>query len=82
MTDKKAKRLVWILFGGCLGLAVLCIGTAIYLVMTYRGKLMEGSHIPDITEIIFFIGMFFGVLAFGHLLPILMKQIKRERKGI
>lgn len=78
---KKAKRVVIALFGICMSIFLTCTGIAIFLIVTFRGKVSSDSHLPDITEIIFFIGVFFAVMGFGYLLPILLKVQKQDKEN-
>ena len=75
---KKAKRHVIALFLACLCIAAACFGFFAYIVITSRGEEAVGGRIADISKIIVMIGIFFLVLAFGYLLPVLISSNKAD----
>lgn len=79
--NKKAKRLVIILFVICLCIALICFGIAGYLVVTNREGGTASKNLANITKSIFMIGVFFLVLGFGYTLPVLLSARKKSRKA-
>ena len=77
---RKAKKLVFGLFLSCLCIALACFGIFAYIALIYRGTDFVNSRIVEISKIIVMIGIFFLVLAFGYLLPILISGKKRKRE--
>lgn len=75
---RKAKRLVIGLFLSCLCIALICFGIFVFIAVTKRGEGVVNQRIVTISQIIVMIGIFFLVLAFGHLLPILISHVKRK----
>lgn len=78
---KKARNLVILLFLSCLCIALVCFGIVVYLVITHQGAGPANQRLAEISKIIFLIGIFFLVLAFGYLLPILISHKKRKSRG-
>lgn len=76
---RKAKRLVTILFVLCLCTAFICFGVFVIIAVLYRGGDVN-SRIITISQIIAMTGIFFLVLAFLYLLPILISHRKYERE--
>ncbi|MCM1113254.1 MAG: hypothetical protein NC399_08390 [Muribaculum sp.] len=80
--QKKAKRLVIGLFLSCVCIALVCFGIVAYMVMTYRSG---GAAVPqrtaNIATSIAMIGIFFLVLAFGYLFPMLIRSKKTDTKS-
>lgn len=77
---KKAKRMVIIFFLVCLCIAILCFGITAWLVMTGRGAETVNPRLVEMSKSIALIGIFFLVLAFGYLVPVLISG--RSRKGV
>lgn len=77
---KKAKRLAIGLFLACLCAALVCFGIFVYMALTGRGEEPVNERMVTIAKIIVLTGIFFLVLAFGHLLPVLLSHRKHDRK--
>ncbi|MDE5867286.1 MAG: hypothetical protein K2H31_11930 [Lachnospiraceae bacterium] len=75
---KKAKRFVIVLFLACLFIALACFGIFIYIFLTIRGTELVNDRIVTLSKAIVMIGIFFLVLAFGYLVPILLSSRKRD----
>lgn len=75
---KKAKRFVIALFLACLFIAFVCFGIFIYIFLTIRGTELVNDRIVTLSKAIAMIGIFFLVLAFGYLVPILLSSRKRD----
>ena len=76
---KKARNFVILLFLSCLCIALLCFGVVVYLVVTKQGVGTANQRLAEISKIFFMLGIFFLVLAFGYLLPILILGKKRSK---
>lgn len=78
---KKAKKRVRGLFLLCLGIALACFGFFACVVVTKRadGFADVSDTMVGLYKVIVLIGVFFLVLAFGYLLPAMLKQRKSER---
>ena len=74
----KDKKLVIGLFLFFLCIALACFGIVAYIVFTNRGEEFVSSRIVTGSKIIAMTGIFFLVLAFGYLLPILISHKKHE----
>lgn len=72
--QKKAKKRVIGLFLFCLCIALACFGVCAYLVITYRGTESVSDGIVNGSKILVLVGIFFLVVDFGYLLPILIKK--------
>ena len=77
---RKAKKLVIGLFLACIFIALACFGIFTCILLASREAEPVSSRIVEISKIIIMIGIFFLVLAFGYLLPILISGKKRDRK--
>lgn len=77
---KKAKRLVIILFLSCMAIALACFGIFAYIVFTSRSIGLINTRIVTISKIIVLVGIFFLILAFGYLLPLLISHKKKEQE--
>lgn len=75
---KKAKRFVIILFLACLFIALACFGIFAYIFLTIRGTELVNDRIVTLSKAIVMIGIFFLVLAFGYLVPILLSSRKSD----
>lgn len=74
--QKKAKKRVIGLFLIYLCIALACFGVCAYLVITYRGTESVSDGIVNGSKILALVGIFFLVVDFGYLLPILIKKKK------
>lgn len=81
MNEKKAKKLIIGLFLSCLCIALACFGFSIYLFLTNRGAELIPSWIANLTKAMFMAGIFFLILAFGYLLPILVSRSRQNKAG-
>ena len=72
--QRKVKKRVIGLFLFYLCIALACFGTCAYLIITYRGSESVSDGIVDGSKILALIGVFFLVIDFGYLLPILIKK--------
>ena len=72
--QKKAKKRVIGLFLIYLCIALACFGVCAYLVITYRGTESVSDGIVNGSKILALVGVFFLVVDFGYLLPILVKK--------
>ena len=77
----KAARLVIGLFLSCLCLALACFGIFVYIAAASRGETVVSERTAAVSKIIVMTGIFFLVLAFGHLLPILISHKRRKHAG-
>jgi hypothetical protein len=77
---RKAKKLVIGIFFSCLCIALICFGIFACLLLMNRGKELVNQRIVTVSQILVLTGLFFLVLAFGHLLPIFISHKKRERE--
>lgn len=75
---KKGKRVVIIFLLICFGIAALCFGIAASMIIKVRQTGISGEHAADIAKIVVFIGIFFLVMAFGYLVPIL-RSLNRNK---
>lgn len=82
--QKKAKQRVIGLFLFCLCIALACFGVCAYLVITYRGTESVSDGIVNGSKILVLVGIFFLVVDFGYLLPILIKKknVNPNRAGM
>lgn len=76
---KKQKRLVMILFLGCLCAALACFGIFGYFALIRRNGGTVGERTVTIVKIFVMTGILFLALAFGYLLPILISHQKRSK---
>ena len=72
--QRKVKKRVIGLFLFYLCIALACFGICAYLIITYRGSGSVSDGIVDGSKILALIGVFFLVIDFGYLLPILIKK--------
>ena len=77
---RKAKRFVIGLFVSCLCIAAVCFAITGYIVFMIRGTDLVNDRIVTISKISVMIGIFFLVLAFGYLLPVLLSH-KKQKSG-
>ena len=77
---RKAKRLVIVLFFTCICIALACFGIFVFLFLPIRGTELVNNRIVTLSKSIVMIGIFFLILAFGYLLPVLISCKKHERK--
>lgn len=77
--QRKAKRLAIILFLSCLCAALVCFGIFACIVVFQRGKVPVNERVVTASKIIVMTGIFFLVLAFGYLLPILFSHKKHKK---
>ena len=84
MERKKTKKLTVVLFLSCICIALVCFGIFGYIVLIKQGGGVVSPRLVTISKIFVMTGIFFIVLAFGHLLPVLISHMKheRERRGI
>ena len=75
---KKARKRVILLFISYLCIALACFGIFGYLVVMYRGTEVVDQRFVTISKIIVLVGIFFLILAFGYILPILISQNKKK----
>ncbi len=75
---KKAKKFVIALFLACLFIALACFGIFAYIFLTIRGTELVNDRIVTLSKAIVMVGIFFLVLAFGYLMPILLSAKKRD----
>ncbi len=78
--SRKARNRVIRLFVLCLAIAFVCGGVSVYIVITFRGTEQATERLLTICKIIALVGVFFLVMAFGHLLPALISG-KNKNKG-
>lgn len=78
---RKAKKFVLSLFFLCICIALVCIGIAAYMIVVGRGQGVVEDRTATICKIIVMTGIFFLVLAFGYLLPILFSQKKADKNN-
>lgn len=71
---RKAKKLVIVLFLSCLCISLACFGIFAYIVFMKRREGFVDDWIVDLSKIVVLIGIFFLVLAFGYLFPILLNK--------
>lgn len=71
---RKGKKLVIVLFLSCLCIALACFGIFACVLFTKRREGFVDDWIVDISKIVVLIGVFFLVLAFGYLFPILLNK--------
>ncbi len=76
MNNEKKRHIRLLLIS--LLFAAIFIGAAAYLVVSYRGTEAATDTIVSITKILALIGVFFLVLAFGHIVPAFVTLKKRE----
>lgn len=76
MNNEKKRHIRLLLIS--LLFAAIFIGAAAYLVITYRGTEAATDTLVTITKILALIGVFFLVLAFGHIVPAFVTLKKRE----
>lgn len=74
MNNEKKRHIR--LFIVSLLIALVCFGICGYLVVTFRGTENADNSIVMITQIIALVGVFFLVIAFGHIFPALLAQNK------
>ncbi len=74
---RKAKQTVTILFLLCICIALACFGVFAYIAITCRSEGTVNQRIVTISKIIVMAGVFFLVLAFGYLLPVMISHKKR-----
>lgn len=74
--QKKVKKRVIGLFLIYLCIALVCFGVCAYLIITYRGTESVSDRIVDGAKILALVGIFFLVVDFGYLLPVLIKKKK------
>lgn len=74
----KAKKPAVVLFLLCLCIALACFGIFTYIALTYRSGGLVDERIVTISKIIVMAGIFFLVLAFGYLLPVLISHKRRD----
>lgn len=75
---QKARKHGIRLFLSCLCIACVCFGIVAYLVIAFRQGELTNPRIVTISKIIVFIGVFFLVIAFGHVLPNLISRNKQK----
>jgi len=71
---RKARRLVIAMLAACLCVALACFGVFLYLLLTSRRAQTVNPRIVEVSKIIVLVGIFFLVLAFGYLLPVLLSS--------
>uniref|UniRef100_UPI0040573ACB hypothetical protein n=1 Tax=Acetatifactor sp. TaxID=1872090 RepID=UPI0040573ACB len=62
----------------CLLIALVCFGIVAYFLVTARGGAPVNDRLVDVSKVIALAGVFFLVLAFGHVLPMLLAGKKNE----
>ena len=77
--QKKAKKLVIGLLLGCLCIALACFGFGVYVLLAKRGGEYVSDNMIMFSKPIFMVGIFFLVLAFGYLLPVLLSHNKHKQ---
>ena len=75
--EKDKKRHIRLLIISLL-FAAIFLGGATYLIITYRGTEAATDTIVSITKILVLAGIFFLVIAFGHIVPAFVTLKKRE----
>ena len=75
---RKAKRLVIVLFLACICIALACFGIFIFIFLPIRGTELVNNRIVTLSKCIVMIGIFFLILAFGYLLPVLISGKKKN----
>lgn len=78
---KEAKKRVIILFLLYLCIALICFGICAYFVITYRETESVSDGIVNGSKILALVGIFFLVVDFGYLLPVLIKKKKVNPNG-
>ncbi|MCM1182381.1 MAG: hypothetical protein NC337_03290 [Roseburia sp.] len=78
---KKGKRFVIILFLACICIALVCFGIFAWILLMSRSGEPVSERTVTGSKIIVMIGIFFLVLAFGYLLPILISAGKRKSEN-
>lgn len=73
-----SKKRGILLFVSFLFIALLCFGITAFLIITTRGTDTVNDRLVTISKIIVFVGIFFLVLAFGHILPALVLGKKKN----
>lgn len=79
---RKARKRIIILFFFCLCIAFVCFGIFGYLVVNFRGAELENQDVVNISKIVVLTGIFFLVLAFGYLVPVMISQNKFNKGEI
>lgn len=79
---KKEKALVLGLFLAYLCIAPACFGLFVYMLLMGRGGGVPNPspRMVTLSKIIVMMGIFFLVLAFGYLLPVLLSHKRRKHK--
>ena len=76
---KKVGKIAIVLFLSCLSIALVCFGVFVYFALTNRdGEVVVDGWIVALSKIVVMVGIFFLVLAFGHLLPVLISHRKHK----
>ena len=75
---EKSKKVTSSLFLACLCIAAVCFGVFAYLALTKPAPEEVNPRVVTISKIIVMTGILFLVLAFGHLLPVLISHKKRD----
>ncbi|MDE7218971.1 MAG: hypothetical protein K2O45_05035 [Oscillospiraceae bacterium] len=75
---KKVGKIAIVLFLSCLSIALVCFGVFVYFALTNRDGGFVDGWIVALSKIVVMIGIFFLVLAFGHLLPVLISHRKHK----
>ena len=70
------KKLIIILFLTFLCISVVCFGIFAYLLYKSKSTGLVNDRIVTLSKIIVMTGIFFLVLAFGYLLPVLVSHKK------
>ena len=70
------KKLIIVLFLTFLCISVVCFGIFAYLLYTSKSTGLVNDRIVTLSKIIVMTGIFFLVLAFGYLLPVLVSHKK------
>lgn len=71
-----AKKRAFVLFVSYLCMALVCFGIFAYLVIVKRGEGAVSDRLITVSQIIVFVGIFFLILAFVHILPSLFAHNK------
>ena len=77
---RKSRNVTIVLFLLCICTALACFGIFICIAVISRSQGPVSQQMITVSKIIVMTGIFFLVLAFGHLLPILISY-KNMRKG-
>lgn len=78
--NKEKQRHIRLLIISLL-IALVCFGICAYLVVNFRGTEQADQTIVNISKIVVLIGIFFLVIAFGHIVPAFF-SLKKSENGV